>query len=144
MIVHFPIVLALLALAFDLWWLIFRRGAETPLIRLRTGTVIMTLGALSAIVAATFGDMAYDIAISKGVAESMLETHQGLGVTTMIVFIVAALLRLFLWWRQMDQKPAGIALAILASTVVVVLVIVTAYFGGVLVYDHGVNVGPMS
>ena len=32
MVVHFPIVLALLALAFDLWWLVRRKATPTPLI----------------------------------------------------------------------------------------------------------------
>lgn len=143
MIVHFPIALALLALAFDLWWVIFRRGTEAPLIRLRTGTVVLTLGALAAILAYMFGDMAYDIAREKGVAEAVLETHEGMGTATAILFVVAALLRLFLWWKRLDEKPAGIAVAILASVVVVVMVVITAYFGGALVYDHGVNVGAM-
>lgn len=142
MIVHFPIVLALLAFAFDVGWLIWGRGSPTALIRLRTGTVILTLGALSAIVAYIFGDMALDIALSKGVPSAPLETHEGWGTTTMIVFIIVALIRLFLWWRKMDDKSWGIAVSILGSLVLSVMVIITAYYGGHLVYDLGVNIPP--
>ncbi len=141
MIVHFPIVLALVALAFDLWWLARGRTAAAPLIRLRTGTVLLALGAVAAVVAFIFGDMAYDIAVSKGVPEATLETHEGWGTTTMVVYLVVAAVRLFLWWRGLDQRPAGIALAVIASATVAVMVVITAYFGGHLVYDLGVNVG---
>lgn len=140
MIVHFPIVLALLTLAFDLWWVVRGQGAASPLITLRTGTVVLTLGAAAAVVAYIFGDMAYDIAIAKGVPEATLETHEGWGTTTMVVFVVAALVRLFLWWRQSDSKTAGIAVAIALSAAVSVMVVTTAYFGGHLVYDLGISV----
>jgi uncharacterized membrane protein len=142
MIVHFPIVLALVALAFDLWWIARRgRAAETPpLIQLRTGTVLFVLGAISAVVAYVFGDMALDIAMNRGVPEATLEDHEGWGTTTTVVFVVVALLRLFVWWRGLDSKPAGVALAVVPTAVVAVMVLVTAYFGGHLVYDLGVNV----
>ena len=141
MVVHFPIVLALLALAFDLWWLVRRRATATPLIQLRTGTVVLALGAVAAVVAFMFGDMAYDIALTRGVGEATLETHEGWGTMTMLVFAASALVRLFLWWRRMDETPAGIASAIASSAVVSAMVVTTAYFGGHLVYDLGINVG---
>jgi uncharacterized membrane protein len=144
MIAHFPIVLALLALAFDLWWLARGRAAAAPLIRLRTGTVLLALGAAAAVVAYLFGDMAYDIAVSKGVAAATLETHEDWGTATTLVYVASALVRLFLWWRRLDEKPAGIALAIALAAVVAGMVVITAYFGGHLVYDLGVNVSPRS
>ena len=145
MVVHFPIVLALLALVFDLWWLARGRvAAAPPLIRLRIGTVLLALGAAAAVVAFLFGDMAYDIAVSKGVAAATLETHEGWGTTTMLVYVASALVRLFLWWRRLDEKPSGIALAIALAAVVAGMVVITAYFGGHLVYDLGVNVHPRS
>lgn len=141
MIVHFPIVLALLALAFDLWWLARRKMVAAPLINLRTGTVVLALGGLASVVAFIFGELAYSIAISKGVAETTLDSHETWGTATMLVFVAAALGRLFLWWRRMDETPAGTASAIALSAVVSVMVLITAYLGGHLVYDLGVNVG---
>ncbi len=140
MLVHFPIVLALLALAFDAWSLTAGRHAQAPVVQLRTGTVVFALGALAAIVAFVFGDMAYDIAVEKGVAVAVLEDHEGWGTTTMIVFVAVAAVRLFLWWRGMDQKPVGVFLAVGGTAAVAVMVLVTAYFGGHLVYDLGVNI----
>lgn len=139
MIVHFPIVLALLAICSDLWWLGSGRP-ESGLIRLQTGTVLLSLGAVMAVVAFALGDIAYDIAVTKGAPEAMLESHEGWGTTTTIVFAVAAALRALLWLRGLDAKPAGRIAAILPTAVVAVMVLVTAYFGGHLVYDLGVNV----
>ncbi|MCA8926615.1 MAG: hypothetical protein KDC18_00995 [Alphaproteobacteria bacterium] len=140
MLVHFPIVLALLALAFDLWWFAFGRNDSQGLIRLQTGTVVMTLGGIAAVVAFVFGDMAYDIAVGKGVATAVLETHEGWGTTTAIVFAAVAAVRLVLWRTGIDRQPAGALVAIAATAVVAVMVVVTAYFGGHLVYDLGINV----
>ena len=142
MIVHFPIVLALLALAFDLWWLVRCQATASPLIHLRTGTVLLTLGAAASVVAVVFGEIAHDIAVTKGVPDATMDTHEGWGTATMLVFGLAALVRLFLWWRRMDETRGGIATAIALCAVVSVMVVITAYFGGHLVYDLGVNVGP--
>jgi len=143
MIVHFPIVLALLAIGSDLWWLA-RGRPESGLIQLQTGTILLALGAGMAVVAFALGDMAYDIAVSKGASEAVLENHEGWGTTTTIVFAIAALLRGFLWVRGFDAKPAGQMAAILPTAAVAVMVLVTAYFGGHLVYDLGVNVAAHS
>ena len=141
MVVHFPIVLALLALAFDLWWLVRRKATATPLIHLRTGTVVLALGAAASVVAVLFGEIAHDIAVTKGVPDATMQTHEGWGTATMLVFLGVALVRLFLWWRRMDETRAGIATAIVLCAVVSLMVVITAYFGGHLVYDLGVNVG---
>jgi len=140
MIVHFPIVLALIALAFDAWSLTSARFPAGGIGALHTGTILLTLGALSALLAFVFGDIAYDIAVTAGQSEALLEDHEGWGTTTAAVFMAAALLRLFLWWRGLDERSAGRAAAVASSAAVAVLVLVTAYFGGHLVYDLGVNV----
>ncbi|MCA8934142.1 MAG: hypothetical protein KDA49_16820 [Rhodospirillaceae bacterium] len=146
MIVHFPIVLALVALAFDLWSITRRGGsADTPpVVQLRTGTVLFVLGAVAAVVTYLFGDMAYDIALDRGVPEATLEPHEGWGTITMITFLVVALLRVVVWWRGLDRKPMGTALAVVPTAAVAVMVVVTAYFGGHLVYDVGVNVASLT
>ena len=140
MLVHFPIVLALLALAFDGLWLMAGRNKAAPIIRLQTGTIVFTLGALGAIAAFAFGDLAYDIAVTKGIAPATLESHEGWGSTTTMVFVAVAALRLVLWWRGLDQKPVGIFLAVGGTAVVAAMILVSAYFGGHLVYDLGVNI----
>lgn len=139
MLVHFPIVIVLLAVLSDLWWLARGRPA-VGLVRLETGTVLLAIGAVFAVAAFVFGDLAYDIAVSDGVPVAMLESHEGWGTTTTIVFAAAALLRLVIWWRSFGARTSGRAVAIGATAVVAVMVLVTAYFGGALVYEHGVGV----
>lgn len=141
MIVHFPIVLALTALGADVVALA-RANKTEGVADLRIGTVLFSLGAIGAALAYVFGDIAYDVAVDKGVAQSALETHEGWGTTTAIIFGIVAVLRLFLWWRGLDARRSGMLVTIGSTAVVALLVLTTAYFGGELVYDLGVNVAP--
>ncbi|MEZ5774141.1 MAG: hypothetical protein R3D33_05390 [Hyphomicrobiaceae bacterium] len=69
------------------------------------------------------------------------ELHETLGSIGAAVLAIWALVRGWLWWRD---RPAGggvrggIAVVELAM---VALVLATAYAGGQLVFDYGVNVG---
>ena len=72
-----------------------------------------------------------------------MENHEGLGWTTAFVFLGLATLRLLAWRRGFDLAGArGWALAS-SSLAGVALVIVTAYHGGELVFQHGVNVAAL-
>ena len=87
MLVHFPIVLFFIAVGVELIVLI--RGGDLigqqclPRIALSA----LVLAALAAIVAASFGDMAFDKAIDLGFPRPPLEEHEELGFTTMWFFI---------------------------------------------------------
>jgi len=139
MIVHFPIVLAIVAVLLDLWRIARSRnrpstgGADV-------GTVLLGLAGLSAIFAYVFGDLAYDVAVQKGFSEAQLETHEGWGTITTVVLVGVAVLRIAMWRRKLDTKPTGAALALALSLGAAGMVMVTAYFGGHLVYNLGVNV----
>ncbi len=107
MLVHFPIVLlALLALA-DV--VALARGVPLS----GTGTYasmsvsIAALAGLSAIVTWVAGDAAMDIALGRGIAESVIETHEGLGTATAIATVVWALVRGFVWWRGFALERAA-------------------------------------
>ena len=51
------------------------------------------MGAVAALVAMGLGYVAQSIAIDKGFADSLIEQHEGLGVTSAAVFAVLAVLR---------------------------------------------------
>jgi len=143
MLVHFPIVLLLIAVAVD--FVVLQRkgdlaGAQTlPNIAL----TLLVLGALAAIAAASLGDIAMDEAISKHFAKQPLEEHEDLGFMTMWIFIGLSLTRLLAWrihfsltgWRGWAIFAVGLAGA--------VILLITAYHGGNLVYELGVNVAPV-
>jgi uncharacterized membrane protein len=142
MIVHFPIVLVIMAALFDLWALTLARPVgDTPIAR--NLATAMTAGAgITAVAAYFFGDMALDVAMSRGFTDAQLESHEGWGTTTAIALSAIALVRLVMWRRRLDRKRGGAMLATAMSLAAVFLVAVTAYFGGHLVYDLGVNIKP--
>lgn len=139
-LVHFPIVLVILLAVFDL--VATARGAtvsaRTPAGNVSTGLAV--LAGLSAVVTYVFGGMALDIAESGGFSSDIAEMHEGLGETVAIVLAIWAIVRAVLWWRGTRvARPAAYAFPLVAIAAAV-LVVVTAYYGGQLVYLLGVNV----
>ncbi len=140
MIIHFPIVLLIQAALIDV--LVTARGDSLsgagvlPLV----GRFSLLAGAAAAVTAVGFGYLAHDIAVDKGFSDSLIEQHEGLGVTTASVFAVLALLRFAApRFGLVLDGPRGLGAAAL-TVAGVGLLLTTAYFGGALVYDHGVNV----
>jgi len=140
MIVHFPIVFFLTLATFDIVAVV-RRVDVTG--RTSTGNVsvgLAVLAALAAAVAAGFGDVALDIARSHGLKSSIAETHERLGGLTAVIFVIWAVARGVLWWRDI-RLAGGSSMAVpIIEVVGTGLVMLTAYYGGVLVFDFGVNV----
>jgi uncharacterized membrane protein len=140
MVVHFPIVLLLVAVAIQC--LVLMRGGDLSAHDCLSNLTLttMALGALSAVVAAFFGDIALDKAVALGFPEGPLETHEAFGITTMSVFLAITAVQGVAWWRRISL--AGRRGWILASigAAGALLLIVTAFFGGHLVYEIGVNV----
>jgi len=139
-LVHFPIVFFITLAAVDLVATV--RGRVTTG---RGGLGSLSLGlALAAggfaVAAYFFGDMALDVAESGGFHSDIAETHEALGQTTAAAFAVWALIRLGLWWRDLRLTGAGAFMVPLVEVAGAVLVVATAYYGGQLVYDLGVNV----
>jgi uncharacterized membrane protein len=144
MLVHFPIVLWICAEAIAVTLLV--RGGDTsarshwPL----TAFYALLAGTLIGCLAAFFGDIALDHAVAAGFPPGPLETHQAFAITTLIVFGLHSLLRLLAIWRKYPLTGARGWLAESIGLVGIVLMITTAYFGGHLVYDLGVNVAAVT
>lgn len=140
MLVHFPIVLFLVAIAAQLLTLA-RGGDLTARTCLPSAALIaLILAALAAVAAAVFGDIALDRAVELGFPKDPLETHQELGLTTTWLFVALAAVQGLAWWRKISAKAArGWTLALI-GVVGCVLLLSTAYYGGNLVYKIGVNV----
>lgn len=143
-LVHFPIVFFLTLVAFDAVALargaaIFGHGCAA-----RISTGLAALAGISAIAVYAFGDMAADVAVAAGVPEARLETHETLGTATAIFVAVWALVRGVLWWRNLALSGGGRAAAVGIEIAGALLVVTTAYFGGQLVYDFGVNVAHLA
>ena len=140
MIVHFPIVFVICLAVFDLI-ATFRGASVTG--RTTAGnisTALVVLAALSALFAMEMGDVALTHAEAGGFSSEVAEIHEGLGSALAISIAIWALIRLVLWWR--DSRVGG-AISYAVALVAVVgagMIVTTAYFGGELVYDLGVNV----
>ncbi len=140
-LVHFPIVFILTLATFDL--IATLRGAPVTG-RSAIGSVSAGLAVLAgafAVVTYFFGDMALEIAEGHGFHSEIAEIHEGLGTTTAVVFGIWALVRAFLWWRDTRLTGGVAAIVPVLEVLGAALVVATAYYGGQLVYDLGVNVG---
>ena len=123
-----------------LWPLILMAIWIDLLIGRRSVLGTLVAGLLIGYLAAFFGDIALDAAVAKGFAVPPLEHHEEMAATTLTFFSVLAVVQLFAIWKKIpvDHKRAWYFAA--AAVVGVALLIFTAYLGGHLVYDIGVNV----
>ncbi|TGQ64710.1 hypothetical protein EN829_028800 [Mesorhizobium sp. M00.F.Ca.ET.186.01.1.1] len=139
MLVHFPIVLIYSLAVFDLV-VIARGNALTK--RSGAGT-ISTFVALAAGAFAVgtwfYGGLALDHAEAAGFSSDIAEIHESLGGITAFAFLTWGLARLALWIRNREFRVLTIAIPLIEIGGAV-LVTATAYYGGLLVYELGVNV----
>ncbi|TGV51006.1 hypothetical protein EN784_52055 [bacterium M00.F.Ca.ET.141.01.1.1] len=138
-LVHFPIVLIYMLVAIDLVALV---GGSAVTKRSGAGT-ISTFVALSAGVFAIgtwfFGGLALDHAEAAGFSSDIAEIHESLGGITAFAFLVWGIVRFALWMRNRDMRAVTIAIPLI-EVCGAFLVTATAYYGGLLVYELGVNV----
>ena len=139
MLVHFPLALLPVALGFQLYALargesLFVRGWAQ-----NAAMVLLVLAATAGVAAAMFGDVALDKAVATGVSESLLDTHEDLGMTSAVLLVLLALGGGGLFWRRQASMKVSWGFWLVGAVVFLVL-IVTAWHGGHLVYDLGINV----
>lgn len=143
MLVHFPVVLFISTVLLQ-FIVIIRKGdlaARECLSLISLATILA--GVAMAILAAVFGDLALDAAIDKGFDKAPLEEHQGFAGLTIAIFTVIALAQAYAVWRKRTLTGVKAGVLLLASLVGVGVLITTAYHGGQLVYEIGVNVTPV-
>lgn len=139
-LIHFPIVFFITLAAVDL--IATLRGKATTgrgaLGNFSTGMAVAA--GVFAVAAYFFGDAALEFAEGGGFHSDIAEIHESLGMTTAAIFAVWGLIRLGLWWRDLRLSGTGALVVSLAELAGAALVVATAYYGGQLVYDLGVNV----
>jgi uncharacterized membrane protein len=84
--------------------------------------------------------MALEFAEAGGFHSDIAEVHEGLGEATAAAFAIWAIVRVVAWWRNAHWRGGGAALLTLVELLGAVIVVTTAYYGGELVYNLGVNV----
>lgn len=140
MLVHFPIVLYLLAVGLQLLVLLRHGNLADNTCLANSALGALLLASVAAVAAAFFGDIALDHAVELGFPTTPLESHATLGIITMSwMLLLAALLVAARWlhWPLGNGRGWMLWAVALAG---VALLILTAYHGGDLVYRIGVNV----
>ncbi len=140
MLVHFPIVLYLLAIGLQFLVLLRNGDLAANACLANSAFVALLLAGASAVVAAFFGDKALDHAISLGFPSAPLETHATFGISTMAFMLIMSAVHIAARWSHWTFSGMRGYLMLIVGAVGVVLLMITAYHGGNLVYQIGVNV----
>ena len=140
MLVHFPIVFFISAtLIFLVLTLKSEDLAARECLQL-TGTAALAIGLLIACLAAFFGDIALDAAVAKGFAAPPLERHEEMAMVTLAVFSLLTGVAMVAIWKKIPLAHRRAWCFLAVAVIGIVLLLVTAYLGGELVYGIGVNV----
>jgi len=140
-VVHFPVGLLLTAAAFDAGCLVFRRYLWLD----RTAAALMTIGGITLGAAYLTGERAAEAAAPvTGIAQGVLADHEDLALLTLWAWSGAVVLRLFVTWLGRDDLEVQLGIFRLAALVLVfgaaALLVLTAFHGGQLVFNHGIGV----
>jgi len=139
-VVHFPIVFFLTLAALDIV-ASFRGRSITGRSAVGNASAgLAVLSAVTAIAAFSLGDEALEIAVAGGFSSEIAEIHETLGMAVAALFSVWAVIRAYLWLKDKDVQGGVKWLIPVIETGGAALVVATAYYGGVLVYELGVNV----
>jgi uncharacterized membrane protein len=129
MVVHFPIVLILVGFLAELVYLFFRK----ELLLQAASFWLLCAGALMAIAAYYSG--AFLTSELYGTAGTIQSTHELFAEYTVFSSLIGATLKVYLKIENKEETfLKWIAFAFYAATAV--LVCITGYYGGVLVYDY--------
>jgi len=135
LIIHFPIVLLLIAVVADLSALLFKKADWLR----KSAVSLYVLSALGAIVTYFTGKQAADIVTFPPPSYPVISKHADLALYTTLFFSIYALIRLFLFWKKWDTKRWTTGLLFLIAAGGYILVQQTAEQGGMLVYKYGVG-----
>jgi uncharacterized membrane protein len=126
LVLHFPIALILAAALADMLYLLRRKAFYKD-----AGFYCIILGALGAIATMATGSMLIDTLNLTGEYHDLGETHEALGITTMIVAILAAGVRVF-FRNNLPRIWAWVYGALILAAVA--LVSVTGHYGGLIAF----------
>lgn len=136
LIIHFPIVLLIVAAMVDLLDAIFERPAWLG----TAATSLYVAGAVAAIVAFLTGQQAAATVFMPGMAHPIVGDHWTWALVTMSYCVVVAFVRVFAWLRGFPRARSQRVLLLVVGLIGVFCVQQTAQRGARLVYEQGVGV----
>jgi uncharacterized membrane protein len=136
-LIHFPIVLSLVALLFEV-------VARHPRARHLEGAAVLlfVLAALGGVAAVLSGQAARDEAVVPQAVVPLINRHENIGELAMWLLLAVAAVRLLLAWRGWFT---GIVpwVFLLAAAAAAGAVGYNGYLGGKMVFDHGLGTAPV-
>ncbi len=139
MLVHFPLALVPVVLGIQLYALLRGQGLFGRGCAQSSAMGLLALAAVAAVVAVMFGDIALDAAVDAGIPDEQLEDHEDLGQISAVLLVLMTVVGGWLFRQRTAPGKADWAFW-LACVGVFAILLVTAWHGGHLVYDLGVNV----
>ena len=131
-VVHFPIALLMTAVFFELAGLWGRRDLFRQF-----GFWLLALGLVAGVVSAGVGFWVHEAVEKSGVPEEAVDRHESLAVATLITFAVLMGYRRWARDRWTVRHQSLYSVLALAGAILLAL---TGYFGGDLVYQYGAGV----
>jgi len=131
LVVHYPIALLLAAFALELLGLIF--GKDSLHTAARWNLYLGTLGAIAALLT---GLNAGESVPHSDAVHEIMERHETLGKITVLLALLVSI------WRLARPKlSTGLAkgVSVVALAIIAAVISYGAYFGGEMVYRHGVG-----
>lgn len=138
LIIHFPIVLVLLAVPMDVIHLVSPRTRVIG----NVAVTLYVLGALSAVSAYVTGRIAAGAVFTPGMAHSMVNSHERWATVTAAWLVGFAVLRVGSRIVRRGEGLAARALFVALGVAAAILIQQTAERGARLVYEQGVGVIP--
>jgi uncharacterized membrane protein len=135
MLIHFPIVLVMLAALVDVARLV---RPHAGIGRLATG--LYALGASAAVAAFLTGWLAARTVFTPGMAHGLVAEHRSWALVTTVAFVGVAAVRLSLQLLGRSESTTSRVLSAGVALALAVLVQQTAERGARLVYEQGVGV----
>ena len=130
MIAHFPVALIIVGFLFDLAYIFYKKEFCLS----RAGFYLMVLGTLGAIAAFTTGHLFTDDP-TKGAIVAVFEKHKTAALITMIVMILASIVRTYLVVTKKEEtrlKWLSFCLYLIGFCAVGF----TGFMGGTMVYNY--------
>lgn len=136
LVIHFPIVLLITAVACDLVDVVLHRPAWLG----AAAASLYAAGAVAAVTAYLTGKNAAATVLIPGMAQPIVQEHQWWALVTASYFGLFAAVRLVALFRGFPRRRLYRVLFLVAGLIGVVLLQQTAERGARLVYQHGVGV----
>jgi len=136
-IIHFPIVLSLVALLLEL----LARHPRARTLESAAG-LLFVLAALGGVAAVLSGQAARDAAVVPAAVAPLIASHEEVGELAMWLLLAVAAVRVLLGWRGWLRGVVPWAFLLFAAAAAGV-VAYNGYLGGKMVFDHGLGTAPV-